>query len=56
MRLVSPISVALGQALFLSFYVSESSTRPDQVAQIPINQRRNVSLKPKRTYRTPITL
>lgn len=49
-------SAALQQALFFNLYVHKSGIRPEQVAQIPINQRRNASLNPKAVYRTPITL
>ncbi len=49
-------SAALQQALFFNLYVHNSGIRPDQVAQVPINQRRNASLNPKAVYRTPITL
>jgi acetyl-CoA acetyltransferase len=49
-------AAALQQALFFNRYVHESGIRPEQVAQIAINQRRNASLNPKAIYRTPITL
>jgi acetyl-CoA acetyltransferase len=49
-------SAALQQALFFNLYVHNSGIRPDQVAQVPINQRRNAALNPKAVYRTPITL
>ena len=49
-------AAALQQALFFNLYVHNSGIRPEQVAQIPINQRRNAALNPKAVYRTPITL
>lgn len=49
-------SAALQQALFFNLYVHKSGIQPEQVAQVPINQRRNASLNPKAVYRTPITL
>jgi len=49
-------AAALQQALFFNKYVHESGIRPEQVAQIAINQRRNASLNPAAVYRTPITL
>ena len=49
-------AAALQQALFFNRYVHESGIRPEQVAQIAINQRRNASLNPRAVYRTPITL
>lgn len=49
-------SAALQQALFFNLYVHNSGIRPDQVAQIAINQRRNAALNPKAIYKTPITL
>lgn len=49
-------SAALQQALFFNLYVHNSGIRPEQVAQIAINQRRNASLNPRAVYRTPITL
>jgi acetyl-CoA acetyltransferase len=49
-------AAALQQALFFNLYVHKSGIRPEQVAQVPINQRRNAALNPKAIYRTPITL
>jgi len=49
-------AAAMQQALFFNRYVHESGIKPEQVAQISINQRRNASLNPKAVYRTPITL
>ena len=49
-------SAALQQALFFNLYVHRSGIRPEQVAQIPINQRRNAGLNPRAVYRTPISL
>src|SRR6202041_3237990 len=49
-------AAALQQSLFFNKYVHESGIRPEQVAQIAINQRRNASLNPAAVYRTPITL
>ena len=47
---------ATQQALFFARYVHESGIRPEQVAQIAINGRRNAALNPAAVYRTPITL
>jgi acetyl-CoA acetyltransferase len=44
------------QALYFQKYVDVSGIRPEQVAQIAINQRRNASLNPAAVYRQPITL
>ena len=49
-------AAALQQSLFFNQYVHHSGIKPEQVAQISINQRRNASLNPKAIYRTPITL
>lgn len=49
-------AAALQQSLFFNRYVHVSGIRPEQVAQIAINQRRNASLNPRAIYRTPITL
>lgn len=49
-------AAALQQALFFNLYVHKSGIRPDQVAQIAINQRRNAARNPRAVYRTPITL
>jgi acetyl-CoA acetyltransferase len=49
-------AAALQQSLFFNKYVHESGIRPEQVAQIAINQRRNASLNPAAVYRQPITL
>lgn len=47
---------ATQQALYFARYVHESGIRPEQVAQIAINGRRNAALNPAAVYRTPITL
>lgn len=47
---------ATQQALFFARYVHDSGIRPEQVAQIAINGRRNAALNPAAVYRTPITL
>lgn len=44
------------QALYFARYVHESGIRPEQVAQIAINGRRNAALNPAAVYRTPITI
>ncbi|MET0361569.1 MAG: thiolase family protein [Sphingobium sp.] len=44
------------QALYFARYVHESGIKPDQVAQVAINGRRNAALNPAAVYRTPITL
>jgi len=49
-------AAALQQALYFNLYVHKSGIRPDQVAQIAINQRKNAALNPKAIYRDPITL
>ncbi len=49
-------AAATQMCLFFNRYVHESGIRPEQVAQIAINQRRNASLNPAAVYRTPITL
>jgi acetyl-CoA acetyltransferase len=49
-------AAALNQALYFNKYAIESGIKPEQVAQIAINQRRNASLNPNAVYRTPITL
>lgn len=49
-------TAAVQQALFFARYVHESGIRPEQVAQIAINGRRNAALNPAAIYRTPITL
>lgn len=49
-------AAALQQALMFNLYVHKSGIKPEQVAQIAINQRRNASLNPRAVYRTPITL
>jgi acetyl-CoA acetyltransferase len=49
-------AAALQQSLFFNRYVHESGIRPEQVAQISINQRRNASLNPKAIYRERISL
>lgn len=49
-------AAALQQALMFNLYVHKSGIRPEQAAQVPINQRRNAALNPNAVYRTPITL
>lgn len=49
-------SAATQQALYFNRYVHESGIRPEQVAQIAINGRRNAALNPKAVYRETITL
>jgi acetyl-CoA acetyltransferase len=48
-------AASLQQALFFNLYVHESGIRPEQVAQIAINGRRNAAINPAAVYRTPIT-
>jgi acetyl-CoA acetyltransferase len=47
---------ATQQALYFARYVHESGIKPEQVAQIAINGRRNASLNPAAVYRKPLTL
>jgi acetyl-CoA acetyltransferase len=49
-------AAALQQSLYFNRYVYESGIKPEQVAQIAINGRRNAALNPAAVYRTPITL
>ncbi|MCK9541265.1 MAG: thiolase family protein [Novosphingobium sp.] len=49
-------AAATQQALYFARYVHESGIRPEQVAQVAINGRRNAALNPAAVYRTPITL
>lgn len=49
-------AAATQQALFFQRYVHESGIRPEQVARIAINARRNAALNPKAIYTTPITV
>jgi acetyl-CoA acetyltransferase len=49
-------AAATQQALYFQRYVYESGIKPEQVAQIAINGRRNAALNPKAIYRTPISL
>ncbi len=49
-------AAATQQALFFQRYVHESGIRPEQVARIAINGRRNAALNRAAVYRTPITL
>lgn len=49
-------AAALQQALYFQRYVHESGIKPEQVAQIAINGRRNAALNPKAIYREPITV
>lgn len=49
-------AAALQQALFFNQYVHKSGIKPEQVAQIAINGRKNAARNPAAVYRTPITL
>jgi acetyl-CoA acetyltransferase len=49
-------SATTQQAMYFQRYVHESGIKPEQVAQIAINGRRNAAVNPKAIYRTPITL
>jgi len=49
-------AAATQQALYFQRYVHESGIRPEQVAQIALNGRRNAALNPKAIYRKLITL
>jgi len=49
-------AASLQQALFFNQYVHKSGIRPDQVAQIALNGRRNAAINPAAVYRTPMTL
>jgi acetyl-CoA acetyltransferase len=49
-------AAAVQQALYFQRYVHESGIKPEQVAQIAINGRRNAALNPKAIYRNPITV
>ncbi len=49
-------AASLQQALFFNQYVHKSGIKPEQVAQIAINGRKNAALNPAAVYRTPITL
>jgi acetyl-CoA acetyltransferase len=49
-------SAATQQATYFNRYVHESGIKPEQVAQIAINGRRNAALNPKAVYRKLITL
>lgn len=49
-------AAALQQALFFNAYVHRSGIKPEQVAQIAINGRRNAALNPAAIYRSPITV
>jgi acetyl-CoA acetyltransferase len=49
-------SAATQQAMYFQRYVHESGIKPEQIAQIAINGRRNAAINPKAVYRTPITL
>jgi len=49
-------SASSQQAMYFQRYVHESGIKPEQVAQIAINGRRNAGLNPKAVYRKPITL
>lgn len=43
-------------ALYAQRHFHEYGTRPDQLAQIALNSRRNAALNPKAVYRTPLTM
>ena len=49
-------AAATQQALFFARYVHESGIRPEQVAQIAINSRKNAALNPAAIYREPLSL
>lgn len=49
-------AAALQQALFFNQYIHKSGIKPEQVAQIAINGRKNAALNPNAIYRTPITI
>lgn len=49
-------AAATQQAMYFQRYVHESGIRPEQIAQIAINGRRNAARNPRAVYRTPITL
>jgi acetyl-CoA acetyltransferase len=49
-------AAALQQSLYFARYVHESGIKPEQWAQIAINQRKNAALNPKAIYRETITL
>lgn len=49
-------AAALQQAPMFNLYVHKSGITPEQVAQVPLNQRRNAALNPNAVYRTPLTL
>jgi acetyl-CoA acetyltransferase len=49
-------AAAVQQALYFQRYVHESGIKPEQIAQIAINGRRNAALNPKAIYRRPITV
>lgn len=43
-------------ALYAQRHFHQYGTRPDQLAQIALNSRRNAALNPKAVYRTPLTM
>ncbi|MET0378313.1 MAG: thiolase family protein [Spongiibacteraceae bacterium] len=49
-------SAATQQALYFQRYVYESGIKPEQIAQVAINGRRNAAINPKAVYRKLITL
>lgn len=49
-------AAASQQSLYFARYVHESGIRPEQVAQIALNGRRNAALNSNAVYRTPLTL
>lgn len=49
-------AAATQQALFFARYVHESGIKPEQVARIALNGRRNAGLNPAAVYRTLITM
>jgi len=49
-------AAATQQALYFQRYVHDSGIKPEQIAQIAINGRRNAALNPKAIYRKPLTV
>ena len=49
-------AAALQQSLYFNAYVHKSGIKPEQLAMIAINQRRNAALNPYAIYKDPITL
>ena len=55
----TPFNVHSGvnlMAMYAQRHFHEYGTRPDQLAQIALNGRRNAALNPKAVYRSPLTL